>query len=214
MNRPVLHIGNKQLSSWSLRPWLALRKAGIAFDEHMIPLDRPESRAALEAASPGGTVPVLQTGGVAIWDSLAICEWAAEHNAALWPSDPGVRGQARSVTAAMHSGFSALRNACPMDLGRPVAPITLDEAVRKDVAAIQAIWAAVRRSADGPFLFGRWSIADAFYTPVAARFHHFAITLDAASQAYCDALLADEDYRDWFDAAQREVLLLPGSSDA
>ncbi|SDL77716.1 glutathione S-transferase family protein [Maricaulis salignorans] len=214
MDRPVLHIGNKQLSSWSLRPWLALRKAGIAFDEHMIPLDRPESRAALEAASPGGTVPVLETGGVAIWDSLAICEWAAERNPILWPADPDIRGQARSVTAAMHSGYSALRNACPMDLRRTAAPVTLDDAVRRDVVAIQAVWAAVRRSGDGPFLFGRWSIADAFYTPVAARFHHFAIELDPASQAYCDTLLADEDYRDWFDAAQREDLLPPGHSHA
>ncbi len=196
-----------------MRPWLALRKAGLAFDEHMIPLDRPDSRAALEAASPGGTVPVLESGGVAIWDSLAICEWAAEHNPALWPSDPGVRGQARSVTAAMHSGFSALRNACPMDLCRPPAPIALDDAVRNDVAAIQAMWTAVK-CGDGPFLFGQWSIADAFYTPVAARFHHFAIELDAASQAYCDTLLADEDYRDWFDAAQREDLLPPGHSHA
>tara|TARA_R110002124_G_scaffold97733_5_gene242790 strand:- start:1663 stop:2304 length:642 start_codon:yes stop_codon:yes gene_type:complete len=213
MSRPVLHIGNKQLSSWSLRPWLALRKAGIAFDEHIIPLDRPQSRAALDAASPGGTVPVLETGGVAIWDSLAICEWVAERDPSLWPSDPGVRGQARSITAAMHSGFSALRHACPMDLCRPPAPIALDDAVRKDVAAIQALWAAVK-SGDGPFLFGRWSLADAFYTPVAARFHHFAIRLDAPSQAYCDALLADEDYRDWFGAAQREDLLPPGHTHA
>ena len=206
MSRPVLHIGNKQLSSWSLRPWLALRKAGIAFDEHMIPLDRPETRAALNAASPGGTVPVLETGGAAIWDSLAICEWAAEHNQEIWPSDPVSRGRARSVTAAMHSGFSALRRSCPMDLCRPPAPITLDEATRKDIAAIQAMWSAVR-SGDGPFLFGRWSIADAFFTPVAARFHHFAVPLDAESHAYCDALLADRDYRDWYDAAQREDLL-------
>lgn len=213
MVRAVLHIGNKQLSSWSLRPWLALRKAGIAFDEHMIPLDRPESRAALEAASPGGTVPVLETGGVAIWDSLAICEWAAEHNPEIWPADQAIRGQARSVTAAMHSGFSALRRSCPMDLCRPVAAIGHDEATRKDVAAIQTMWAAVR-SAEGPFLFGRWSIADAFFTPVAARFHHFAVPLDAASQAYCDTLLADSDYRDWFDAAQTEDLLPPGHQHA
>lgn len=213
MDRPVLHIGNKQLSSWSLRPWLALRKAGIGFDEHMIPLDRPETRAALNAASPGGTVPVLETGGVAIWDSLAICEWAAEHNPAIWPSDQGIRGQARSVTSAMHSGFFALRRSCSMDLCRPVASIALDEATARDIAAIQAMWTAVR-SGEGPFLFGRWSIADAFFTPVAARFHHFAVQLDAASQAYCDTLLADSDYRDWFDAAQREDLLPPGHQHA
>tara|TARA_R110002072_G_scaffold152319_10_gene301990 strand:- start:2248 stop:2889 length:642 start_codon:yes stop_codon:yes gene_type:complete len=213
MDRPVLHIGNKQLSSWSLRPWLALRKAGIEFDEHMIPLDRPESRAALEAASPGGTVPVLETGGVVIWDSLAICEWAAERAPQIWPADAGRRGQARSVTAAMHSGFFALRRSCSMDLCRPVAPITLDQATRKDIAAIQTMWAAVR-GGEGPFLFGRWSIADAFFTPVAARFHHFAVSLDAASQAYCDALLADRDYRAWFDAAQCEDLLPPDHQHA
>lgn len=206
MSRPILHIGNKRLSSWSLRPWLALRKAGQDFEERMIPLDRPDSRAALEAASPGGTVPVLQTGGIAIWDSLAICEWAAERHPRLWPVDTGTRGQARAVTAAMHSGFSTLRRSCPMDLCRPVAPIELDDATRADIAAIQAMWAAVR-SGQGPFLFGQWSIADAFYTPVAARFHHFDIELDAASQAYCDALLDDADYRAWHDAAQREDLL-------
>lgn len=213
MSRPVLHIGNKRLSSWSLRPWLALRKGGIAFDEHMIPLDLPETRAALEAASPGGTVPVLETGGVAIWDSLAICEWAAECAPQLWPSDPAIRGQARSITAAMHSGFFALRRSCSMDLCRPVAAITLDDATRKDIVTIQAMWAAVR-CGKGPFLFGRWSIADAFFTPVAARFHHFAVPLDAASQAYCDTLLADQDYRAWFDAAQREDLLPPDHQHA
>lgn len=214
MSRPVLHIGNKQLSSWSLRPWLALRKAGISFDENIIPLDRPESRAALDAASAGGTVPVLETAGVAIWDSLAICEWAAEQDPQIWPTDTVRRGQARSVTAAMHSGFAALRRSCPMDLCRPVAAIALDDATRKDIAAIQAIWAAVRRSGEGPFLFGRWSIADAFFTPVAARFHHFAVPLNAPSQAYCAALLADKDYREWFDAAQREDLLPPGHQHA
>ncbi|WP_339747900.1 glutathione S-transferase family protein [uncultured Maricaulis sp.] len=213
MSRPILHIGNKRLSSWSLRPWLALRKGGIDFDEHMIPLDLPGTRAALEAASPGGTVPVLETGGVAIWDSLAICEWVAERAPQLWPSDPAIRGQARSVTAAMHSGFFALRRSCSMDLCRPVAAITLDDATRKDIATIQAMWAAVR-SGEGPFLFGSWTIADAFFTPVAARFHHFAVPLDAASQVYCDTLLADQDYRDWFDAAQREDLLPPDHQHA
>lgn len=213
MGRPVLHIGNKQLSSWSLRPWLALRKAGIAFDEHMIPLDRPETRAALEALSPGGTVPVLETGGEVIWDSLAICEWAAERAPQIWPSDPGMRARARAVTASMHSGFAALRRSCPMDLCRPVAPVALDEATRRDIAAIQAMWAGVR-SDEGPFLFGQWSIADAFFTPVAARFHHFAVPLDPAAQIYCDSLLADADYRDWMEAARRENLVPPGHQHA
>ena len=213
MTRPVLYIGNKRLSSWSLRPWLALRKAGVDFEERIIPLDRPDTRAALDAASPGGTVPVLQTGGVAIWDSLAICEWAAEHAPQIWPSDAALRGQARSVTAAMHSGFFALRRSCSMDLCRPVAAVELDEATRKDIATIEAMWAAVR-SGQGPFLFGGWSIADAFFTPVAARFHHFAVPLGAASQAYCNTLLADQDYRDWFDAAQREDLLPPDHQHA
>lgn len=206
MGLPVLHIGNKRFSSWSLRPWLALHKAGVGFQEHMIPLDREDTRAALLAASPAGTVPVLQAGGIAIWDSLSICEWAAERNTQIWPSGANERARARSVAASMHSGFAALRSTCPMDLCRPVAPVELDDATRRDIDQIQAIWASVRASR-GPYLFGRWSIADAFFTPVAARFHHYAVELDSASQAYCDTLLADPLYRKWHEAAQREDLL-------
>jgi glutathione S-transferase len=203
MTQIVLHIGNKRYSSWSMRPWLALRKAGIGFEENVIPLDLATTRAALDGLSPGGTVPVLQTSDAVIWDSLAICEWAAEQNASLWPRDPGIRGRARSAAAMMHSGFFALRTQCPMDIGRPASEIELDGETRSDIAKIEALWADVR-CGDGPFLFGEWSIADAFFTPVAVRFAAFKIALSPSAQAYCDALLADESFLAWKAGADAE----------
>lgn len=208
MVTPVLFIGNKRLSSWSLRAWLVLRKAGLPFEENLIPLDTPETRQALSAISSGGTVPALHTRNARIWDSLAIAEWAAEQVPGLWPSHEGQRALARAAVAQMHSGFAALRAQCPMDLQRSPSPIALDAAAKCDIAAVQALWNDVR-CLDGPFLFGAWSIADAFFTPVATRFRTYEIPLHAAAQDYCDALLADAEYLAWHEAAQHEDFAAP-----
>ncbi|WP_203292988.1 glutathione S-transferase family protein [Maricaulis parjimensis] len=196
MTRPVLHIGNKRYSSWSLRAWLVLRKAGIEFEENMVPLHGDDLRQRLSALSPGHTVPVLEWQGGVFWDSLAIAEWAAEQAPHLWPRDAQQRALARSATARMHSSFMALRGQCSMDLARTPKAIGLKEETRADIATIQALWNDVA-SMDGPFLFGTYSIADAFFTPVADRFRAYDIPLHASAQAYCDALLSDPDFLDW-----------------
>lgn len=204
MGTPVLHIGNKRLSSWSMRPWLVLKKAGIAFTETLVPLDQPETSATLKALSPTATVPVLTVDGAVIWDSLAICEWAAERTPSLWPADPGQRALARSVTASMHSGFAALRRDLSMDLQRPVGGTDVSVQAWTDIERLLAMW-AICPGGEGDFLFGQWSIADAFFTPVAARFRTYAIDLPPPAQAYVDLLLSDADYREWEKAGQAET---------
>lgn len=205
---PVLHIGNKRFSSWSMRPWLALKKAGIAFRENLIPLDQDDTRDQLIALSPVGTVPVLETPDAVIWDSLAICDWAAETSPSLWPADATQRALARSITASMHSGFAALRGELPMDLQREPAATDMSVACWRDIETVQALWAHVK-TGDGPFLFGDWSIADAFFTPVATRFETYAVPLTDDAQAYVRALLSDTDYQDWRTAALDETFTTP-----
>lgn len=191
-----------------MRPWLMLKKAGINFDENLIPLDQPDTRETLKALSPAGTVPVLQASGLTIWDSLAICEWAAEQVPSLWPSDPALRAHARAVTASMHSGFGGLRRDLSMDLQRPVGGTDVSVQAWQDIETILAMWAACPQGGDG-FLFGQWSIADAFYTPVATRFRTYAIELPHAAQAYVDLLLSDPDYRAWEEAGLAETFDAP-----
>ncbi|MEE2526450.1 glutathione S-transferase family protein [Hyphobacterium sp. HN65] len=201
---PILHIGNKRLSTWSLRPWLALKKANIAFQENIIPLDQEDTRDTLLALSPAATVPVLETAGRNIWDSLAICEWAAEQVPSLWPEDPALRATARSITASMHSGFSALRNELGMDLKREKAAKDMSVACWRDIETIQALWAHVK-TGEGDFLFGDWSIADAFFTPVATRFDTYQVPLSTDAAAYVETLLSDPVYKDWHTAALEET---------
>lgn len=203
MKPPVLYIGNRRYSSWSLRAWLVMKKSGLDFETRLIPLDQSDTRAAISAVSPGGTVPVLHTEDGVIWDSLAIAEWAAERVPSLWPVHPGVRARARSAVSAMHAGFFALRETCPMDLGREMHGRELDDATLADIAAMQALWHEVA-SPYGPWLFGDWSIADAFFTPVATRFRTYGIALHAAAQDYCDALLSEPDFLDWQAGADLE----------
>jgi glutathione S-transferase len=211
--RPVLHIGDKTYSSWSMRPWLALRWAGIAFDEHQLRLGPRDGglNPAIAAISPSGRVPALHLpGGETIWDSLAICEWAAEEapDAGLWPADPLARALARSAAAEMHAGFSALRQTYPMNLRRTGAPIRGDASrAAADVARIDALWRELRGrfGAGGPFLFGaRPGIADAMFAPVATRFRSYGVALSAPAQAYGDALLADPAFKEWDEAAKAE----------
>jgi glutathione S-transferase len=205
----ILHIGNKNFSSWSLRPWLCLRWAGIAFEERLIRLDQPgygERRIAeVLAVSPAGTVPALEVDGTAIWDSLAIAEWAAEQVApgVLWPADQATRAVARAVTAEMHSGFAGVRRDLPMNLRRRCPPQPWVDETRVGIERIIELWIGLRtrHAAAGPWLFGTRSIADAFYTPVATRFRTYGVELAGPAREYARTLLADADFRAWEHAA-------------
>lgn len=203
----VLVIGNKRLSSWSLRPWLALRATGYPFRERKILLDRPTSRAELLAASPSGKVPVLLDGDLAIWESLAICETLAEWfpAAGLWPEDPAVRAQARAVANEMHGGFIDLRRELSMDLALRTIK-TPSPAAQGDIERIFAIWRACRArfGAGGDMLFGTWTIADCMYAPVATRFRSYGVPLDPVCEAYVAAVLATPAMRAWTEDALRE----------
>ncbi len=210
-----LIIGNKNYSSWSLRPWLLLRQMGLEFEEIFIPLFREDSREKILKYSPSGKVPTLIEDGRAVWDSLAIAEYLAEKypRMNLWPEDPAARALARSVSAEMHSGFMALRSECPMNIHRKPTPIELKPEVRADVERIQAIWrdARSRYSKLGPFLFGHFSIVDAMYAPVVFRFTRYAIEMDESSRAYAETILALPPIQEWIQAAMAETWVIPGN---
>ncbi|MGY3453298.1 glutathione S-transferase family protein [Bradyrhizobium sp. USDA 4353] len=198
-----LVIGNKNYSSWSMRPWLALRGADIAFEEIVIPLytDDPADKARIVAHSPAGKVPILIDGAVTVWDSLAIIEYLAERfpEAGLWPADAAARAHARSVSAEMHSGFQALRSECPMNLHRPVRAVELSADAKANIARIEDIWRDCRGryGAGGPFLFGRFSGADAMYAPVVTRFQTFAVPVAADTRAYMETMMAMPAFAAW-----------------
>ena len=209
-----LVIGNKNTSSWSLRPWLALRHFEIPFDEVNIALDQPETRETILSHSPAGLVPILKHGRLVIWDSLAILEYLAEAHPgrAFWPRDSEARASARAVAAEMHSGFYSLRSELPMDfLGRsPVAQV--GERVARNVARIVGVWRACRETfgRSGPYLFGDFTIADAMYAPVASRFRTYGVDLaahgdDGIAAAYAGTVLAHPALEDWADGARLEL---------
>jgi glutathione S-transferase len=208
-----LVIGNKNYSSWSLRPWLAMKVAGIAFDETVIPLDSPEFKARVTAVTGAGKVPILIDGHVRVWESLAILEYLAEKfpAAGLWPADAAARAQARAVAAEMHAGFLPLRRYFPMNVRRPVKARVFDEAASADVARIDAIWSAARAEfgAGGPYLFGRFGAADAMYAPVVWRFHTYAVAVSATTRVYMDAVMALPAWHEWAEAARREPWVMP-----
>jgi glutathione S-transferase len=208
----ILIIGNKNYSSWSLRPWIAMKVAGIAFDERIIPLYEPGSREQLLKYSPTGKVPVLIDGDQHIWESLAILEYQAEKfpAARLWPADSRARAHARAVATEMHGGFMALRNACPMNTWLPPRPRPQTDAVMADVARIEALWSDCRArfGADGPFLFGAFGTADAMYAPVVARFHNYGMPVDAGTRTYMDAIMALPAWTEWRDAALKEPWIM------
>jgi glutathione S-transferase len=208
MSELTLVVGSKNYSSWSLRPYLALAHTGQPFREVVVPLDEPDTAAKIAQHSPSGRVPVLRHGTLTIWDSLAICEYLAETfpQARLWPEQKEARAVARSVVAEMHSGFSALRQNMTMDIrarkpGKGRAP-----GVAEDIARIQALWAECRSrfGQGGPFLFGHFSIADAFYAPVVTRFVTYEVELEAVSRAYRDAVLELPAMKAWSEAGRNE----------
>jgi glutathione S-transferase len=208
-----LVIGNKNYSSWSMRPWLALRAGGITFDEVFIPLYTGEAdKNRILAFTPSGKVPALVDGDITIWDSLAIIEYAAERfpQARLWPEDRAARAHARSISAEMHSGFMALRNECGMNLHRPVGSIALSADARANIARIQQIWTECRGryGKSGPFLFGSFSGADAMFAPVVHRFHTYAIEVAPAARDYMAAMMALPAFQEWTRAGLAETLVI------
>ena len=199
----LLVIGNKNYSSWSLRPWIAMKMLGIAFDEKRILLDRPDTKAEMLKHSPAGKVPCLVDGSLAVWDSLAILEYLAERHPRLWPADRTERARARSLAAEMHSGFPNLRNHMGLNVrkrypGRGRTPEVLEELKR-----IDAIWS----EAKGPFLFGEFGAVDAMYAPVVLRFRTYEVRV--SNREYADAVLALPPMREWIEAAEREPESIP-----
>ena len=208
MAKPLLVIGNKNYSSWSLRPYMALTMAGIDFDEKLIKFGEPEFGKAIRKISKAGLVPILVHGKNTIWDSLAIMEYLAETwpNRNLWPKNKSARTMARSVSAEMHSGFRSLRNACPMNLRRPVKPVSMNDDILADVKRIENLWRECRKAhgRGGPFLFGKFSIADAMFAPVVTRFETYDIKASTDTQHYMNAILATPALHDWKAGALKE----------
>jgi glutathione S-transferase len=204
----TLVIGDKTYSSWSMRPWLILKAFGIPFTEERVRLRQPGTTAQIQTHSPAGMVPVLKDGGVTVWDTLAIAEHLAERfpDKALWPKDAAARALARSITAEMHSGFAALRTECPMNLAARMTGYVPTMAVARNIERIEALWADARArfGQGGAFLFGAFTITDAFYAPVATRFRTHGVRLSAVSEAYCDALFALPAFREWEAGARAE----------
>jgi len=218
MHRYTLVIGNKNYSSWSLRPWLLMRQAGLEFDEIRVPLYVAGSKDTLRRYGPSAKVPVLLDGELTVWDSLAIAEYLAERHPerGLWPADVAQRALARSISAEMHSGFAALRSNMGMNcrgffpgLGRSVE-------VAADIERIQRMWTDCRQrfGASGPYLFGTFTVADAMYAPVALRFKTYAVQLSTIAQQYANTVLALRALQEWVEAARAETEVIPAFEPA
>jgi glutathione S-transferase len=207
-----LLIGDKLWSTWSMRPWLALKRTGAPFTETLIRLRTERTNADARAAgSPSGRVPVLKDGELTIWDSMAICEYLAEkHPAAkLWPADAAARALGRAAAAEMHSSFASLRGECPMDLSFR-EEVTVSEATHNDLRRLVELWSGLLKRSGGPFLVGEWSIADAFYTPVSTRLRSYGLRLSdygdlGACGAYAERLLETPEFLEWEKAALADV---------
>jgi glutathione S-transferase len=208
----TIYLGNKNYSSWSLRPWLALKQTGAAFDEEVIPLDEAATRSTVLRFSPSGRVPALKHDELTVWDSLAICEYLAETfpAAKLWPDDRAARAVARAVSAEMHSAFAALRNHLPMNMRSSFPNRGVTPEVQADINRITAIWRDCRKrfGAGGDFLFGGFTIADAMYAPVVSRFRTYKIELEAEAQAYADAVWALPALQEYLTAAKNEPMII------
>jgi glutathione S-transferase len=208
-----LVIGNKNYSSWSMRPWLALRANNIAFDEVFIPLYTGKAdKERILAFTHSGKVPCLIDGDVTIWDSLSIIEYVAERfpQAKIWPEDRARRAHARSISAEMHSGFASLRNECGMNLHRPIGAIKLSAEARADIERVKQIWSECREryAAFGPFLFGSFGGADAMFAPVVHRFRTYAIEVPPEVRAYMDSMMALPALQEWTSGGLAETLVI------
>ena len=204
----IFYHGNKNYSSWSMRGGLALALSGAEFEAMFFHLAEPGIRDKIRQHSPTGKVPALRHGELVIWDSLAIAEYLAERfpRAGMWPEDPSRRAIARAICAEMHSGFPALRTHMPMNIRRSSPGKGRAPGVQTDIDRITEIWrdCRARHSDEGPYLFGRWCLADVFYAPVVTRFRTYAVEIDDLSQAYCAAVWAQEHVAEWRAAAQAE----------
>jgi len=207
-----LIIGNKNYSSWSFRPWIAMKVAGIPFEEEVISLDAPDFKPRLKAVSGTGKVPTLIDGDIKVWESLAILEYLAEKfpAAKLWPADPAARAFARAISSEMHAGFQPLRKACPMNMWRPIIRREMPADVKANVARIDAMWteSRARHGKGGAFLFGAFGAADAMYAPVVARFHTYGLDVSETSRAYMEAVMALPAWAEWKAAAVQEPWVL------
>jgi glutathione S-transferase len=208
-----LVVANKAYSSWSMRPWMLLKHFGIPFEEIVVPMGRPETRAEMLAHAPTGKCPSLHDGDISVWDSLAIIEYLAETRADLpiWPRDKAARAHARSLSAEMHSGFTALRSECPMNMRRKRRAIAVSQATLADVARIDAAWSEARATfgAGGDFLFGDFSAADAMFAPVVNRLDTYDLPVGAPTRAYMVAMQALAAWQAWEGDAKAEPWRLP-----
>ena len=211
MARFTLIIGSKNYSSWSLRAWIGARHAGIDFDEVVIPLDQTATRGRILSYSPAGLVPILKDGGATIWESLAILEYLAEvaPEKNLWPADAAARAHARTVSAGMHAGFMALRQACPMNCRKRYEAFDMTPEARADTDRIANLWQDCRErfGRGGDFLFGGFTNADAMFAPVVSRFVTYGVPLDPVNQAYVDAVMALPSMHEWYAAAASEPVI-------
>ncbi|WP_102795214.1 glutathione S-transferase family protein [Bowmanella denitrificans] len=210
----TLVIGNKNYSSWSLRPWLLMKVNDIAFAEERIALYQPNSKDALLQRSPAGLVPVLKQDSLLIWDSLAIMEYLAEAFPAIhaWPADKAARARARSISAEMHSGFSTLRQLMPMNCRKVAVHVDITEALAADIERVQDIWQSCLECHDGPFLFNQFSIADAMYAPVVTRFKTYGVApRNARIKRYQEQILSLHAMRQWYEDARAENEVIEGS---
>jgi glutathione S-transferase len=208
---PLLVLGSKNYSSWSLRPWLFLRKVGFDFTERVIAFDAPDYQRQISQVSPSARIPLLVLGDNKIWDSLAICEFAADATGRGLPHEKIARGVARSAAAEMHSGFQALRDQCPMNIRATGRRVPQNPDLGRDIRRIDALWSACRmeHGSGGGWLFGDFSMADAMFAPVLFRFHTYGADLSPESRAYYEHALADPDVRAWQQAASQEKHVLP-----
>jgi glutathione S-transferase len=210
-----LVIGNRNYSSWSMRPWLAMKVTGIAFEETLIPLYEGDYKAAILHHSPTGKVPCLIDGEARVWESLAILEHLAERfpDRGLWPADLAARAEARAVSAEMHAGFSALRRLLPMNLARPIERLALTPEATANVARILTIWRACRGrfGAGGPYLFGAFSAADAMFAPVVTRFRTYDVAVDEDAATYMAAVESLPAFKAWKAAALKEPWVIEAS---
>jgi glutathione S-transferase len=207
MSKPILVIGNKNYSSWSMRPWLALRYLNIDFEEVRIPLFTAGYKEKLHAYSPAGLVPIYREGDITIWESLAILEYLAELHPQLWPPEPSTRAMARAVSAEMHAGFQSLRTHLPLNCRARNRRVSFTDNVSKDISRIVEIWEQCRdlHRSEGPWLFGEFSIADMMYAPVASRFVTYGVTNGDIVQQYIDTVMKDVNIARWMaDAAAEE----------
>ncbi|HXE37427.1 MAG TPA: glutathione S-transferase [Azonexus sp.] len=202
-----LYIGNKNYSSWSLRPWLLMKHFDVPFTEHMVSVAGRDYNPALKPLAGNARVPSLHEDGFQVWESIAIAEFLAERYPAMWPADPKARARARSISAEMHAGFAQLRTAMPMNLkfklkGKPATP-----EVQRDIDRVAEIWEEARTrfaTADGPYLFGAFSAADAMFAPIVWRFHVYNVALPPVAAAYRDTMLAHPAMLEWHAAGIRE----------